>query len=62
MTPTELEAFRKRMGWNRKRLGTELDISQDRLRRFLSGRVSIPRYIALACTALAMGDRPMGET
>lgn len=61
MTPDELQAFRERMKWNRQRLGQELDISQDRLRRMLEGKVKIPRHIALACTALAMGDRPYGE-
>lgn len=60
MTPTQLEAFRKRMNWTRKRLGAELDISQDRLRRLLDGQVDIPRHIALACTALALGAPPMG--
>lgn len=62
MTPTDLEAFRARMGWRRKRLGAELEISQDRLRRFLDGIQPIPRHIALACTALAMGAPPMGLT
>ncbi len=61
MTPTDLEAFRARMQWTRKRLGNELDISQDRLRRLLDGVVPIPRHIALACTALAMGTPPMGS-
>ncbi len=54
MTPAELEAFRLRMGWNRKTLGAELGISQDRLRRFLSGEQPIPVYIGLACAALAV--------
>jgi hypothetical protein len=60
MTPADLEAFQSRMRWNRKRLGAELDISQDRLRRLLEGLVPIPRHIALACTALALGAPPMG--
>jgi len=61
MTPTDLEAFRTRMGWTRKRLGSELEISQDRLRRFLDEVQPIPRHIALACTALALGAPPMGS-
>jgi hypothetical protein len=60
LTAADLEAFRARMGWRRKRLGLELGISQDRLRRLLDGLVPIPRHIALACTALALGAPPMG--
>jgi hypothetical protein len=60
LTATDLESFRARMRWNRKRLGAELDISQDRLRRLLDGIQPIPRHIALACTALALGAPPMG--
>ncbi len=61
MTAADLEAFRRTMGWNRKTLGNELGISQDRLRRFLSGDQPIPRYIALACSALAVGLPPLAQ-
>jgi hypothetical protein len=61
MTPADLEAFRARMQWTRKKLGAELDISQNRLRRLLDGLVPIPRHIALACAALAMGVPPIGS-
>lgn len=61
MKPSELEAFQKRQGWHRARLGKELGISQDRLRRFLTGKSPIPRHIALACAALAYGLPAMGE-
>jgi transcriptional regulator with XRE-family HTH domain len=60
MTPEQLEAFRARMAWTRRQLGRELGISQDRLRRFLSGSQTIPRSIALACAALDRGLLPMG--
>lgn len=61
MTATDLIAFQSRMGWNRKTLGRELGISQDRLRRFLDSDQPIPRHIALACAALAYGLPPMGS-
>ena len=63
MTPADLEAFMSRLHINRRRLALdELEISQDRLRRFLSGDQPIPRHIALACSAIAMGLPPYGET
>jgi transcriptional regulator with XRE-family HTH domain len=61
MTPEQLEAFRARLGWTRRQLGRELGISQDRLRRFLSGTQAIPRSIALACAALAHGLAPIED-
>ena len=61
MTPADLEAFRSRMAWTRRQLGRELGISQDRLRRFLSGTQDIPRSIALACSALKRRLPPLGE-
>jgi plasmid maintenance system antidote protein VapI len=60
VTAADLEAFHRRMGWNRTRLARELDISDKRVRRLLDGRQPIPRYIALACTAMALGAPPMG--
>ncbi len=60
MTPAELLAFQDRQGWTRARLGAELGISQDRLRRIMDGQSPIPRCIALACAALAYGLPPMG--
>ncbi len=62
MTAADLLAFQQqRMAWRRNRLGAELGISQDRLRRMLSGHSPIPRHIALACAALAYGLPPMGR-
>lgn len=56
MTAADLQRFLdEREGWNRKRLGHELDVSQNRLRRWLSGAQTIPRHISLACAALAYG-------
>jgi hypothetical protein len=62
MTATDLEAFRAAMAWNRRTLGRELGISQDRLRRLLDGAVPIPRHIALACAALKRRLLPIGES
>lgn len=61
MTGADLEALGRAKNWDRKTLGLELGVSQDRLRRMIDGRVRIPRHIALACTALWMDLRPFGE-
>jgi hypothetical protein len=61
MTAADLEAFRARMRWTRSRLGSELDVSQKRLRRLLDGLQPIPRHIALACAALSYGLPPLAS-
>ena len=55
MNDSDLAAFMKHMRWSRARTARELGISQDRLRRMLSGSVAIPKHIGLACAALAFG-------
>lgn len=56
MTAADLQRFLdERKHWTRKRIGYELGVSQDRLRRWLSGTQPIPRHISLACAALAYG-------
>ncbi len=59
MTSADLLSFQERQAWTRKRLGEELGIPQSRLRRLLDGQSPIPRYIALACAALAYGLPPI---
>lgn len=58
MTHADFQSFIAKQHWSRKEAGAALGISQDRLRRFLSGAQPIPRYIALACSAIAMGLPP----
>ncbi len=55
MTAADLQRFLDERRMQRKELGAALAVSQDRLRRWLSGRVPIPRHIALACSALVLG-------
>ncbi len=53
MTPADLQRFLDERRMQRRFLGLVLEVSQDRLRRWLSGQQRIPRHIALACAALA---------
>jgi len=62
MTPSDLQTFIAERRWTRKRFGEEMEISQDRLRRWLSGDQPNPRQIALACGAIPYGLPPYGST
>lgn len=53
MTPQDLEMFMQDRGWTRKRMGTELEITQDYLRAMLKGETPIRRHMRLALAALA---------
>ncbi len=55
MTALDLQRFLDERHMTRRAFGLAIGISQDRLRRFLSGAQRIPRHISLACAALAMG-------
>ncbi len=58
MTAADLQRFldeRRGLGLTRKAFGERIEVSQDRLRRWLSGEQPIPRHISLACAALAYG-------
>lgn len=62
MTKDDLEAFRLRMKWNRSEMAGLLGCDRKTLNRYLTGETQpIPRYIALACSALAHGLPPIGE-
>ena len=55
MTAAELQAFIDQRRLTRRAFGDALEVSQDRLRRWLSGQQPIPSHISLACAALAYG-------
>lgn len=58
MIAADLDCFIAERHLTRKALGAALGISQDRLRRFLTGQQPIPAHISLACAALAYGLPP----
>lgn len=59
MSPASFAAFRERMKWNRSECAEHLEIDRRTQRRYEEGAAPIPRYIALACAALAAGVPPL---
>jgi len=60
MNAEGLERFRERMGWTRSELSARLGCDRKTTARYLDGLTKpIPRYVALACSALAHGLPPM---
>lgn len=55
MTPSTLTAWMTRLGYNKSEAASALGIARTTLDRYLDGRQAIPRTIALAASALAMG-------
>lgn len=58
MTAADLQRFLDERRMSRKDFGAAVQVSQDRLRRWLSGIQPIPRHIDLACGAIAYGVPP----
>jgi hypothetical protein len=48
-----------RLHFNKTKASAELGIARTTLDRYLDGSVTIPRYIALACAAIAQGLLPI---
>lgn len=53
MTPADLSAWIAHMGWSDRKCARELGCSQNSIKAWR--RNGAPRYIALACAALAFG-------
>lgn len=58
MKPSELAAWRRHMKWNKAEAARRLGLSRNTFAAYEAGRVEIPAYIALACTALALNLPP----
>lgn len=61
MTPARYTAARKRLGLSGAAFARELGMSRNTHMAYERGRARIPRYIALAISALLYGLRPLGE-
>jgi hypothetical protein len=55
MTPATLSAWMTRLHLNKVQAANALGLARNTLDGYLAGRVRIPRYIALACSAIAQG-------
>lgn len=56
--PDQLHAWRERMSLNSRDAAEALGCSRGALLGWEAGRVPVPKYIALACAALALGIDP----
>lgn len=57
-----LQAWRERMGFTQRDASKTLGCSADAWNRWETGKAKPPRYIGLACAALALGMKAYGET
>lgn len=58
MPPATFTAWMERLGLNTVEVAAALGCSRTTVQAYMAGRSKIPRYIALACAALAMGLPP----
>lgn len=62
MTPAQFTEWRGRLGLSKAAAAEHLGVGRNMPRLYESGAAEIPRYIALACSALALNLPPYGET
>ena len=61
LTEKTLADWRHRMGYSQREACEVLGCSREAWRGWESGTQKIPRYIGLACAALALGMQPFGD-
>jgi DNA-binding XRE family transcriptional regulator len=59
MTAKTFAEWRIRLGWTKAKAAEELGCSKNSIMAWESGKSAIPRYIALACKALLIGEPPL---
>lgn len=59
MTPESLIAWRTRLGLKKAGAARALGVSRNSYAAYEDGARPIPRYVALACAAIAFGLPPM---
>lgn len=58
MSPADFTRWRELMGLNRTQAAEALGVSRNMPAKYESGERDVPRYVALACAALARGLNP----
>jgi DNA-binding XRE family transcriptional regulator len=61
MTGTDMTNWRQRFTWSRAEASRQLGCSRNSIIAWENGTAKIPRYIALACSALALNAPPYGQ-
>lgn len=61
LSPATLTAWRDRMGYSQREAADILGCSLGSWAEWEQGSRKIPRYIGLACAALALGMTPYGD-
>lgn len=61
MTPAEFTAWRRHLGVSKRRAAEMLGVSINMPTRYERGETDIPRFIALACAAIAHNLPPYGD-
>lgn len=59
MTAASLKAWRERMNFTQKKAADEIGCSVRSITNWEGGVADVPRYIALACAAIAQGVPPI---
>lgn len=62
MTPDQMKDWRNRLGLNGTKAAEALGCNRNALAGWEAGKHPIPKYIALACAAIALGVPPMGTS
>lgn len=62
MTPQDFTDWRGRLGLSKTAAADALGISKNMPSRYETGEAKIPKYIALACSAVALSVPPYGST
>jgi len=60
MTPAQFTEWRGRLGLSKTAAAEALGISRNMPQRYEAGAAHIPRYVALACAAVAFNLPPYG--
>ena len=60
MTPAQFTEWRGRLGLSKVAAAETLGLSRNMPQKYEAGEAEIPRYVALACAAVALGIPPYG--